>query len=254
MLKKISKVILAIIIAGGIYTGTASAEGKSLGISAGIDYQSTYLWRGTYFYGKGVFFPKVSYDVMGSGLFLSVWAELADDYLFDGDKTHKDLQSTDFGIDYSKTFAEFITVGAGFWYFMLWETDYSFMYWYLSVGLALPLNPTITIYHDIYQKEQANDGQYSDIYIQLALSHAIELTKEASITPGAAIGYYRNKGFDRNGISDIDLKAELAVTKGMVTYTGGFHLIIVPTEDYYKVGTEDDIVRYYAKFGVSLSF
>ncbi len=253
MLKKFSLIIAGIIMAGA---GSAFAEGKPLGLSVGLDYQSTYLWRGTYFYSKGVFFPKVSYDVMGTGLYLSVWAELSEAYLFDGDQSSvsKDYQSTDFGIDYSKTFADFVTIGAGFWYFMMWEVDNSFMYWYLSASLALPLNPTINFYHDIYQNDPGNDGQYSDIYIQLALSHPFQLTKEASLTTGASMGYYRNKGLDRNGISDIDLSAELSLTKGMVTWTGGFHLIIVPSEDYYKVGTEDDIVRYYAKFGVSLAF
>lgn len=262
MYQKISKVFLTTLLALCFYSGSAVAADNSLGLSVGLDYQSMYLWRGTYFYQNGVFFPKASYAFGDTGLSVSVWAELADAYFFDGtDSGVKDFQATDFGIDYAKTFNKFVNVGAGFWYFLMWEPDNSFMYWYVSLGLALPLNPTVTLYHDIYQKEQANDGQYSDIYIQLALSHGFELTKEAGITAGAAAGYYRNKSLNRNGISDIDLSAELAVTKGIVTFIGSFHLIIVPSKDYYSSriltptpSGNDDIVRYYAKFGASLSF
>lgn len=259
MRQKITIITLTLSILLGLFSGTAMAADKGIGLSVGLDYQSMYLWRGMYFYKNGVFFPKASYSFGDTGLSVSVWAELSDEYLFDGNDAAvvKDYQATDFGIDYATTFGKLVNFGAGFWYFLMWDTDNSFMYWYASLGFNVLLTPTITIYHDIYQKNPGNDGQYSDIYVQLALSHGFKLTEEASLTTGTAVGYYRNKGLDLNGVSDIDLSAELAFTKGMVTYTGGFHLVIVPSKDYYQFNTpsgKDDIVRYYAKFGVSLSF
>ncbi len=238
-----------------MFAEDAKAKDSGLGLSLGISYMSDYLWRGGDWYGgDGAFFPSLSYDVLGSGLTLSVSAELAEAYIFDGTETAasgtnvKNLQATDFGLDYSCPIADKVTLGAGVWYFLLWDTDLSFMTFSGSVALDfLPLTPTLTYTHDYY----TDSGDGKDFYIQLGGSHSFDLMKDVSLGLGAVMGYYYAESVDLKGISDIDLSAELSVTKGIVTYSGGFHYVIVPTEDFY--GTPKDINKFYATFGVSCS-
>lgn len=256
-MKKLSKIFLIMALALSsvtvMFIDEAKADETGLGLSFGLSYMSDYLWRGTNWYGgDGAFFPSVSYDVLGSGLTVSVSAELAEAYIFDGTKTVasgtnvKDIQATDFGLDYSYTLGKMVTLSAGIWYFLMWDNDYSFMTFSGSVALDfLPLTPTLTYTHDYY----TNSGDGKDFYIQLGGSHSFELMKDVSLGLGAVMGYYYCDSCDQKGISDIDLSAELSVTKGMLTYSGGFHYVIVPSKDFY--GTPKDINKFYATFGVS---
>jgi hypothetical protein len=265
LLFSFSLIIVFLYTAGAMAQETEAAEGDAggIGLTVGLDYWSNYYWRGTpYFQEDGVFFPTVAYDVMGSGLVLTLGAELSEDWVFDGKPVdtsaspdgvdNKDIHSTDFAVDYSTTIADMVSVGGGFWYFLTWNTDYNFMYWYLTAGLtSVPLSPTLTFYHDIYQES----GDAKDFYVQLALSHGFELTKEAGLTLGVAGGYYNYDSYGLRGISDIDFSAALEIAVGIVTYTSSFHYIIVPTKDFYDYTAPGakDINRFYASFGASVS-
>lgn len=262
-MKNLSKVILVMTLMLAsvtvMFSRDARAEESGIGLSFGISYMSDYLWRGGDWYGgDGAFFPSLSYDVLGSGFTLSVSAELAEAYIFDGTDTVpggtnvKDLQATDFGLDYSYSIGDKVTLGASIWYFLLWDTSLSFMTFSGSVALDfLPLTPTLTYTHDYY----TDTGDAKDFYIQLGGSHSFDLMKDVSLGLGAVMGYYYADSVDLKGISDIDLSAELSVTKGIVTYSAGFHYVIVPSEDYYSASVtgKDDINKFYATFGVSCS-
>ena len=77
-----------------ILSGAAVAQEKKdgsekkaepIGLSFGIDYYSNYLWRGTKFFnGDGAFIPKVAWNVLGSGLVLSVAGEISSSWVFNG--------------------------------------------------------------------------------------------------------------------------------------------------------------------------
>ena len=227
-----------------------------IGLSAGIDYMSNYLWRGTEWYGgDGAFFPSVGYAIPGTGLSLGVSAELSEDYIFEGDTVTygttdvKDIHATDFGADYSYTFGEMVTVGASAWYYLMWKSSLSFLCMSLSVALDfLPLTPTLTYSHDIY----TDSGDAKDFYIQLGIGHSFALAEGASLDLGAVAGYYYAESTSQKGVSDIDLSAGLSVERGIVTYSGGFHCVIVPGEDYRNNSRGvKDVTRFYGTFGVS---
>src|SRR4030042_899890 len=127
------------------------SEKKHAGVSIGIDYYSTYLWRGTKFFnGDGAFYPKVSWSVFDTGLSLSVASEIAASWVFNGfsgkpgryslmfdssgNLVRKSLhfnslayapQSRDFGADYSYTIRDAVTIGAGVWYWWYFNSRYA---------------------------------------------------------------------------------------------------------------------------------
>lgn len=254
-MKRTLKVLLVLSLMLTSAAAVMAEEDKGIGLTVDMSYTSDYLWRGTDWYsGDGAFFPALSYDVMGSGLTVSVAAELSEDYIFDGTDTSKDLQATDFGLDYSYSIGESVTLSAGIWYFLLWDTDLSFITFTGSVALDfLPLTPTITYNHDYYTGTE--DGK--DFYITLGLSHSFELMKDVALDLGGSMGYYYADSTDQYGISDIDLSAGLSVTKGILTYSGGFHYVISPSDDFNKASVsasgDKDISKFYATFGVSCS-
>lgn len=217
----------------------AEAEKKAdpIGVSFGIDYYSNYLWRGTEFFnGDGAFYPKASWTVFGTGLVLSVASEIASSWVFNGwwkkpgeysyridsagNITRKKLnfnhtayatQSLDFGVDYSYTFNNAVTLGVSAWYWWYFNSRYareyarpqvdglnrvsyvdiSFLTTAVSIGLPIVpyINPTVSLTHDYYTGLKKG----GDFYAQLGISHPFELTKEFTVTPGITAGYYYSR-------------------------------------------------------------
>ncbi|MBN1497233.1 MAG: hypothetical protein JXA07_10725 [Spirochaetes bacterium] len=207
---------------------------EPIGLSFNLDYYSTYLWRGTKFFdGDGAFIPRVAWDVMGTGLVLSVAGEIAASWVFNGfskkpgkyayrfDSSgvpyRKQLnfnhlayatQSLDVGVDYSYTFNDAVTIGVGIWYWWYFNSrhareyarpqvdglnrvsyvDISFLTTTLTIGLPIVpyINPTVSLTHDYYTGLKRG----GDYYVQLGISHPVELTKEVALTPGLTAGYY----------------------------------------------------------------
>ena len=259
-MKKLIKILLVMaLIVPAVYV-KASAE--PIGLSAGVDYMSNYLWRGMYFYNNdGAIFPTVSFEKMG--ITLSYVGEFSEDAFIDdkksGAKDSTALHATDFGLDYSYSFGKTATLGVGVWYYYFHnEKTNSFITGTVSLSLdSVPLTPTLTYNHDYYTDKDAAVEQSKDFYIQLGISHDIELVKDASLGIGLVGSYYRVKSFnaDKKGISDITLSFSLSVVKDSVTLTGGFNYVMVPGADFKEGMTtgEDDIHRFYSTFGASYS-
>lgn len=235
---------------------------KVFGLSAGVEYMSNYLWRGGYWYEDGAFFPSVTFEA--GGLSVGYVGEFSEDDFFDGEAAKKsdgtdvnDLHASDFGIDYSYSFSDSLSVGAGVWYYWFHnESENSFLSGYLSVTLdSVFLSPSLVYNHDYYTGDDA-DEKGKDFYMQFALSHDIEMTKEVSLNLGASCGYYRVKswGSDYSGISDVDLSAGITASLGDVEISSSFNYIIVPDKDFYELGDgSDDINRFYVSMGVVYS-
>lgn len=218
-------------------------EGASVGLSFGIDYYSKYIWRGLDFYqGDGYFYPSVSWDVFDTGLTFKVAGEIASSWVFNGftkkpdkyyyeDWTLSTLykkkkqinsyayanQGVDFGVEYSYTFENIITLGANFWYYWYFNSKYAReMAWttyeslnmvkkwdtsYFSAGVNIGLdcvpwiNPTIAVFYDNYVGYERS----GDYYLQVGFSHDFEVVKDVvTITPGITAGYYWGRTFGYN--------------------------------------------------------
>ena len=98
-----------------------------IGIDITLDYWSSNIVRGVYFYDGGAFFPSITYNILKSGLSLTVAEEISDKYLLDREspKETRDMQATDFGLDYFNAFGR-VELGTGIWYFRTWNNDNSF--------------------------------------------------------------------------------------------------------------------------------
>ncbi len=208
-----------------------------IGISFGVDYYSNYLWRGTKFFdGDGAFIPKLAWNAFNTGLVFTAAMELSSSWVFNGfsEKPGKydysidssgrlvrekqkfnhlayATQSLDFGVDYSYTIKDAVTVGAGVWYWWYFNSrrageyarpridglgmkshvDISFVTTTVFIGLPVVpfVNPTLSVTHDYYTALRRG----GDYYVQLGLNHPFELIKEAVLTPGLTVGYYYNK-------------------------------------------------------------
>lgn len=218
-------------------------EGKSLGLGFSMNYYSKYIWRGIDFYdGDGYFYPSISWEPFGTGLKFTVAAEIASSWVINGfqkkpDKYYFDdwtlssihkkkkqvnayayaNQGLDFGVEYSYTFENIITLGANFWYYWYYNSKHANeMAWpqvesinvvkkwdtsYFSVGLNIGLdcvpwiNPFIALYYDNY----IGYKRAGDYYVQLGISHDFELLKDViTITPSLTAGYYIGPTFGYN--------------------------------------------------------
>ena len=239
-----------------VFAQEETGESDSIGLSVGVDYMSNYLWRGGYWYGgDGAFFPSLSYEI--AGLAISYCGEFSEDAVIDdGDDDIKNLHATDFGLDYSFSIGDAASIGVGVWYFYFHNEDtLSFITGTISVTLdSVPFAPTLTYNHDYYTDSEDK----KDYYIQLGISHDIELVKGASLGLGLVGSYYNADSTDQKGISDIAASISLSVEADGVTYSSGFNYVAVPGSDFKTVSDssgkdKDDIHRFYATFGASYS-
>ncbi len=253
---------------------------KPLGITAKLDYASTYLWRGGYFFGgDGALFPSLSYNILNSGAVVSLVGEFSESYFFEGQPRNRNAvafanHGLDWGIDYSYTFDETFTLGTGFWFYWYFNsatstgtdrTNLNFLSAKAFVKVdMLPLQPTVTLYYDYYTAIRRG----GDFYVTLSMGHTFELTSEVGLGVSLSTGYYhqntaKSTTFNgpslsdivfkpvKTGFSDITTLVTLNYQKGHVGLSGGFGYVIVPAKSWYK---DSDVHRFYATFGVSFVY
>jgi hypothetical protein len=263
---------LTVVLVSAAYSeekeAAAAADNKStpIGLSFGLNYYSTYLWRGTYFYGGGgAFTPLIAWNIFNTGLVLSAAGEFAADYFFEGDGRNTpgfDLHSFDTGLDYSYTFADLVTLGVGLWYWYYFNSedaigaDASFLTAKVSLGFNVILSPFISFTYDYYVDEDfcVEGKNEEDFYVQAGIGHKFQVTPEVGINLGLAAGYYHATSIKAYGISDVDTSIGLSFTKGILSMTASFHYVAVPMKDFYTYSSPNDIHRWYASFGTSVCF
>ncbi len=312
MKKQVLAVLLVLTVAGVAYAQDEDESSeRSVGLTFGIDYHSEYFWRGTKFFsGDGAVLPYVTWDIFNTGLSIGVAKELSmswfwngfqkrpEEYYLDSDGTwtKKKLKnnqdsyvwhSLDFGIDYSYTFDDAVTIGAGVWYWWYYNNkqssqlanpqneayglasgqDYSFLTATVSIGLPIVpfLNPEISATYDYYVPQK----QGGDWYVSMSMGHDFELTDYVSLGLGLSASYYyfvSAEGYflyyDSNqavqvsrttaqkGFSDITPSLSLTYAKDGWELSAGFNWLIVPAKSWYK---GDEVHRYYATLGASYS-
>ena len=261
-MKKSILTFCILVMAGMLHLPAEEAEKtapEKIGLSVNLDYASNYLWRGTYWYEDGAFFPGINYTL--GPVTVGYIGEFSEDAVLDnkpvtksdGSTKVKDLHSSDFGIKFSHVFGNMITLGASYWYYLFHNcTGLSYMTATVSFTLSgIPLSPFIAYNHDIYTGDDI-EHRAEDFYIQTGISHSIELMKNVNLNLGLAGGLYRAKTTDQTGVSDIAASAGLNVALDYVSIYGSFNYVIVPGKDFYKLadGTKD-INRFYATTGVS---
>jgi hypothetical protein len=263
-MKKISILILTFLILTGanLYAqekDVANVEKRYLGLNIGLDYWSNYLWRGTYFYGEGganespgVFFPSVTWNILNSGFFVAVAAEVPESWLFDGAKSMGYyFMSVDFGVGFKKSFMKVIAFELSAWYCWYFNSEYepsienelSFLTFAAGITIEWLIHPFLRYTHDFYT--MAKD--FTDFYIEFGIKPSIKIFNNVSLDLGAAAGIFYQKSMDRSGFSDIHTWLGFTAEGKGASFSASINYILVPTKKFYQ---GDDMHRFYAKVGI----
>lgn len=258
---------------------------KPIGISFGLTYYSTYLWRGVnWFDGDGAFTPFISYDIAGSGLVFTILGELSASAVStqqSGRNSTPNIysysrQGINFSLDYSIPLGKIAVIKLNALSFIYPvskqypcnlndnqdKIDQSGMT--VTAGIffdGIPLKPNISYTHDL------NFGnprfRYTDFYIKIGVAQDFELTKDLTFTLGAYIGLFNNPSFNYKaddsvkgsqfGISELAGSANLAYKIGGATISAMFTYVNFPYPEKYE-GTTGNIHRYFATIAVSYTF
>ncbi len=315
-MKKIMIGILLVVMAAGyaFAQDNEESDASAIGLTFGVDYHSEYFWRGTrYFSGDGAVLPYITWDIFNTGLTLGVAKELSmswfwngfqkrpEEYYLDPDgdgttwtkkklKNNQDAyvwHSLDFGIDYSYTIKDAVTLGASVWYWWYYNTkqssqlanpqneayglasgqDWSFLTATVSIGLPIVpfLNPEISATYDYYVPLKRG----GDWYVSMSIGHDFELTDYVSLGLGLSAGYYYfvsaedsflyldsdqniqvSRTIAKKGFSDLTPSLSMTYSKDGWELSAGFNWLIVPARSWYK---GDAVHRYYATLGASYS-
>lgn len=222
-----------------------------------FDYMGKYIWRGQNLSDDPAFQPGMSTSY--KGITAGIWGSMETTDI----NTHKgDFTEVDYYLDYTASVPgmEKLSYSAGVIYYDFPATntqDTTELYWGLS--LDAPLNPSITMYHDV--------DEPSGIYASFAIGHSME--KVAEISPEMPIGmdisvstgwgdsdyneYYW--GPKEDAMNDLTISMGFPVSMGSWTLTPSINYATILDSDLRKSDTYSQSSDYFfAGVGLSTSF
>jgi hypothetical protein len=171
-MKNVKKVILAVVMAVGILTGSAYAEEPKVTGFASVDLMSNYVWRGIKSTPGMAVQPSVgiSYGSFSTNL----WANY--------DAKNSEHTETDLTMDYGFSFDK-VALNLGYIYYAF-EGLNDTQEFYVALGYDTILKPKLTVYYDFDE----GDG----VYIVASVGHSFELAKDIPLNLGASASYNIN--------------------------------------------------------------
>jgi hypothetical protein len=260
-----------IALLGTAGSGPAAAEDSFIRVPLGLSYSSSYWWRGIELNGKdvGVAWANAGLELGSTGITLFAAAGLSEDYLLydntgfeDYRQGQKSLSEFDYGVSYSVTVAEKVSIGLGAAYIhypyydalVKDATDPSFAEGSLSVGLKVPLNPTLSVYYDYYVEESAaKTPRDEDYYARFSVSHDLLSKNDFTFTAGAWAGYYNNAYLEREGWSDAGLSLAIGFAAGDASFRGAAYYARSLSSDFQLEDADAGKMKnhFWSEFGVS---
>ena len=241
-------------------------EDSSIGLEAGIDYYSLYLFRGLYFFGgDGAFLPYAIYDIAKSGVKATVLGEISESYIGEGknDRNHTAFinHGVDFCLSYEHVFKkdkeDFLSLGFEAWYYWYFNlkdaTGFNGDYFTGKVTatlLAFSITPFAAVSYDYYLDKDYVEKQGEDFYVQLGAKYEKKLAEAALVNFSLWGGYYNARSIHKTGFSDVSAAVGFELTHGAVTLKSSFNYVLVPDKEFYR---GEDINRFFATFGASYS-
>ncbi len=241
-----------------LITLEAIADEKKIAFGFSADYYGKYIWRGQNLVDDPVFQPGLSATY--GGFTASIWGSLETTNYNDnaGDFTEVDY-TLDYSVDVPGIEGLGFSVGVIYYDFPSTEVkDTTELYWGFSA--ALPLNPSITIYHDI---DEADGGLYGSF----ALSHSIEDAFEigsgtpVSIEIGASLGWGNSSyndyywGLNSSKTNDLAISVAFPFSMGGWTVSPSVNYVTLVDGDIREIDayrTESDYL--FAGIGLSTEF
>lgn len=246
--KKICALTVGMLLFAGSY-GIVRAEEKKEEpkpyASAAASFLSKYVWRG-YEMSKDSLVIQPSLTVGVMGVEANLWGNLdtKDNYLRTG-KTN--WNETDLTLSYTRDLGP-VKLTGGYIYYSLDSADDS-QELFLKIAGNMLLSPTLSIYREI--------ANYPGWYLNLGVSHSLNLTKEITLDLGASVGYQMS---DTNKIVKYDSNLQPTTDKYSALHDGLISVgLTVPFGKYfalkpmvaYSLALSDD-AKYRIK-GTSLS-
>ena len=145
--------------------------------SAAVNFASQYIWRG-YELSKDSIVIQPSLTVGYMGVEANLWGNLDTKDNYTG-MEKMNWNETDLTLSYTKEMGPTKLTG-GYIYYSLDNTDDS-QELFLRIAGNFLLTPTLTIYREI--------ANYPGWYLNLGISHSLNLTKEITLDLGASLGY-----------------------------------------------------------------
>ncbi len=140
----------------------SEAEENKPTCDASLTLISQYIWRG-YEQSRDSLIIQPSITIGYDGFSANVWQSIdTDPYNSDTEN----LYETDFTLSYDTEIND-VSLGAGWIWYVLPDSEYDSQELYVTAGLDTFLNPTITIYREFYHAPST--------YITLGISHSLEL-------------------------------------------------------------------------------
>jgi len=147
--------------------------------SCDVAFMSQYIWRG-YEMSKGSVVIQPSVTVGYKGLGLNLWGNLDSNKYGDPNKDQSKWTETDMTASYGTGFGP-VGVDLGYIYYAL-DSAKDTQELYIGVSGDVILAPTLTIYRDI--------DEYPGWYINLGISHSVELPHEITLDLAGSVAYY----------------------------------------------------------------
>ncbi|MGD9110527.1 MAG: hypothetical protein PVG93_06260 [Phycisphaerales bacterium] len=254
--------VVSIVLFSLLIEAPATAEDDGLNFEITSDFFSKYVWRGQLLNDDFVYQPGVS---IATGPFtFGIWGNLDTTNIND---RSGDFSEVDYYFDYSGDFPglEGVSYSLGLIYYDFPGSgadgsrvpDTTEFYW--GLGFDLPLNPSITVYHDLDEAEGT--------YVNLGLSHSIENFFE--ITPdipvgleisgglGWASGSYNKYywGTDQSKLQDFSISVSLPMEIAGWGFTPSFNYVTLVSDDIRDqdtYGTDSDF--FFVGLSLSKSF
>jgi len=225
--------ILAMLMALGFIQSAVAAD-----VTAIMDLNSSYVWRGITFNDGMVFQPSLDVGIGGFGF--NVWGNMdLDDY--DNSLESGEFSEVDLTLSYTfKLEPVGVTIGLIEYLFPGINEDEDQMEGtreiFLGLGMDLfdGMGAGLYIYYDFDEVEE--------YYVNLSLSYSVALSKTTSLDFGAAAGYageeYDNGGQDEAGFYDYLLSIGLSYAASeslsmgaTINYTNSFDENMLPDQD-----------------------
>lgn len=139
----------------------ALADDDKPACDASITLISQYIWRG-YEQSRDSLIIQPSVTIGYEGFSANIWQSIDTDPVGDT----QNLYETDFTLSYD-TEINGVAVGAGWIWYVLPDAEYDSQEFYVTAGLDVFLNPTLTIYREFYHAPST--------YITLGISHSVDI-------------------------------------------------------------------------------
>jgi uncharacterized protein (TIGR02001 family) len=213
--------------------GAEAEEKEKPTASADLGIYSKYIWRGVDYSDDSVVIQP-SMTVGYKGFSLNLWGNLDTDV--DGDdQDEPNWTETDWTLAYERKFGP-VTAGLGFIYYSLDAVDDS-RELYLSLSYDTILAPTLKIYREV--------AHLPSWYVNLGLSHSIELAKGVTLDFSGSVGYYYSDDDAFTEVNSTDKYRTLhdGVISAGFTFTLAEYITMSPVISY-SFGLTDEAKDY----------